>query len=136
MNIAVLRAEGSDAVLEALRQALDLKIDAEWKKGELRRRESVHEHSGFNACVADVTEPAALIAEIRNFLKRCRTHNIILSSNALTTQLDIGILVGHPRQSTASVVFSVEDLRLFSELGLEISISVYPGSDDEEQHAR
>jgi len=136
MNIAVLRAEASDAALESLRLALDLEIDADWETGDPRRRGGVQEQSGFTAFVANVSDPTALIAEVRKFLERCRTRNAVLSSHDLTTQLDIGISVGQSEQFTASVVFSAEDLRIFSELGLELSVSAYPGSDDKTKTPR
>lgn len=129
MNIAVLRAAGSDAALASLRSTLSLNISIEWKKGDPRRQGGIHDGSGFNVSVADVSTPVALVKEIREFLKKCKAQDAVLSSAELTTQLDIGIGVGLSEQYLASVVFTPDDMRSFSELGLELSVSAYPQSD-------
>ena len=133
MNTATLRALGSDAALDYLCNALDLSIIREWKKGETNRRGGVYEISGFNADVVDDAEnPSSLVEEIREFLNSCLAKKILFSSSELSSQLDIGVSVGGSEQFTASVVFSPEDLESFSKLGLELSISAYPTSDDDE----
>jgi hypothetical protein len=131
MNIATLRTEGSDAALEALGELLDLKVDAVWRKGDTRRRGGVNVQSGFNACVADAANPTALVAEIRGFLIKCLTLDAVLHSSELSAQLDVGISVGGSAQFSASVVFPAEDLGLCSKLGVVLSISAYPCSDEE-----
>jgi hypothetical protein len=133
MNTATLRTLGSDSALDYLRDALDLSITGEWKKGETRRRGGVYEISGFNAnVVSDAENPSSLVEEIRGFLNRCLSKRILFSSSDLSAQLDIGVSVGASKQFTASVVFSPEDLESFSKLGLELSVSAYPTSDDGE----
>jgi hypothetical protein len=133
MNTATLRALGSDAALDYLCNALDLSIIREWKKGETNRRGGVYEISGFNADVVDDAEnPSSLVEEIREFLNSYLAKSILFSSSELSSQLDIGVSVGGSEQFTASVVFSPEDLESFSKLGLELSTSAYPTSDDDE----
>jgi hypothetical protein len=137
MNTATLRTLGSDSALDYLRDALDLSITQEWKKGETRRRGGVYEISGFNAdVVADAENPSSLVSslvkEIRGFLNRCLSKRILFSSSDLSSQLDIGVSVGASQQFTASVVFSPENLESFSKLGLELSVSAYPIFDDAE----
>lgn len=105
MNIATLRAEGSDAALTSLRKAFDLEIDSDWKRGEPRRHGGVHDKSGLNACVADVTSPAELVGEIQEFINKCLKRREVFSSSELSAQLDIGITVGGSGQYLASVVF-------------------------------
>lgn len=128
MNIATLRASGTEEALLSLRSALDMKIDREWKKGDVRRRGTTHEASGFNACVADVANPKDLMLAIREFLLKCRTAGIVFSSEGLSAELDIGVTVGSDKQFTASVLFSVDDARVCSEIGLPIRVSAYPSS--------
>ncbi len=130
MNIAVLRATGSAAALAAVRSALNLDVDREWKKGDPGRRGAVNEDSGFNACVADVDNPAALMVKLREFLATCKTSGAILASPELSTQLDVGLSVGGSRQFSASLILSPSDLGLFAELGMELSVSAYPVSDE------
>ena len=83
MNIAALRATGSEAALASLQSALSLDIDIEWRKGEPRRKGGVNEDSGFNACIADAPTPVALVAEIRVFLNKCKAQKAVLASAEL-----------------------------------------------------
>ncbi|MCK9505441.1 MAG: hypothetical protein M0Q95_14830 [Porticoccaceae bacterium] len=130
MNIATLRAEGSDAALTSLREAFNLEVDAGWKKGEPRRRGGVHERSGLNACIADVASATMLVAEIQAFLAMCLTRRELFSSE-LSAQVDIGITVGERGRYFASVVLPPNVLKVLAELGIELRVSAYPGSDDE-----
>jgi len=130
MNIATLRAEGSDAALTLLREAFNLEVDAHWKKGEPRRRGGVYERSGLNACITDVASAAMLVEEIKAFLSKCIKRREVFSSE-LSAQVDIGITAGEPGRYFASVILPPSVLKDLAELGIELSVSAYPGSDDE-----
>ena len=132
MNVATLRATGSAAALAAVRAVLNLDVDREWKKGDPRRPGVVQEHAGFNACVADVDDPAALMAKLREFLVTCKARGAVLASPELSTQLDVGFSVGGSRQFSASLVFAPSDMRLLAALGIELRVSAYPVSSDED----
>lgn len=135
MNVATLRVTGSAAALAAVRSVLSLDVDREWKKGDSRRCGAVQESSGFNACVADVDDRAVLMAKLREFLATCKTSGAILASPELSTQLDIGLSVGGCRQFSASLVLAPSDLRLLAELGIELSVSAYLVSGDDDSDA-
>lgn len=60
MNVATLRTSGTDADLGFLKNALDLTVDREWKRGESRRTGRVNAESGFNADIADEVNPDTL----------------------------------------------------------------------------
>ena len=124
MNIATLRAEGSDAAVTSLREALNLEVDADWKRGEPMRRGGVHERSGLNACIADVASATILVSEIQAFLSKCITRREVFSPE-LSTQVDIGITIGKPGRYSASVVLPPSVLKDIAELGIELSVSAY-----------
>ena len=131
MNSLVLRVEGDDAALESLRLALThhigvKRIDATWRKGEARRRGGVHSRAGFNSCIAEEASSIALVEATRSFLHRCQAHRVDFSSTELAAQVDLGLAVGGADQFTSSVRFSPADLGIFAELGLGLTVSVYP----------
>jgi hypothetical protein len=121
-----------DAALESLREVLGLTVDREWKKGDMRRPSGICDASGFNACVADTGTSQELMLVVRKFLDLCRRMEVGLTSDGLATELDIGLSVGGSAQFTASVLLTLDDLRLCSEIGLPVRVSCYPASDPED----
>jgi len=99
MNIATLRASGTDTALESLRIISGLVIAREWRKGDARRRRGTYETSGFNACVADTDSSQELMLVVRTFLENCHRMGVVFSSDSLDTELDIGLSVGGIRSS-------------------------------------
>ena len=132
MNIATLRAEGTDAELKKLSESLSLKIDVSWKQGDARRDGSKHSKAGFNSCITDTDTPKLLLNDIREFMVRCKTRGLKFSDSGVSAQLDIGIGVGSSDQFAASITFTPTELQNFIDLGLELCVSAYPVSDDEE----
>ena len=132
MNVAVLRAEAPTSIHKSFELAHGLSIDAAWEKGEPRLIGGVSKHTGFSSTIADVDNSVSLVTEIREFLTRAKTSGASLSSPELHTEIDIGITVGSSDQFTASLSFLPEDLELFAELGVDLRISIYPASDEEE----
>lgn len=132
MNLVTLRAEGTDAALKNICDSLSLNIDASWKQGEVKRNGSKYSKSGFNACIADTETPKLLLNYIREFMVKCKTNNTTFSDSDISAQLDIGIGVGSSEQYSASVTFTPTELQYFIDLGLELCVSSYPISDDEE----
>lgn len=129
MNLATLRIEGTDEALEQLIGQLNLDIDVSWKKGEMGRR-GIYEISGLNSTIADTKTPRQLTEAIIDFANQCKSKNINLSSSTISTELDIGIGVGYSEQFIASVSFSPSELELLSAIGIELSITAYPTSDE------
>ncbi len=128
MNIATLHASGTEEAMRSLRTTLSLKIDCEWKKGDVCRRGKPHETSGLNSCVADVKNSKDLMLAIREFLLKCRSAGMVFSSEGLSAELDIAVTVGSEEQFTASVLLTADDARICSEIRLPIRISAYPAS--------
>lgn len=129
MNLATLRIEGTDEALEQLIGQLNLDIDVSWKKGEMGRRK-IYEISGLNSTIADTETPRQLTEAIIDFANQCKSKNINLSSSNISTELDIGIGVGYSAQFVASVSFSPTELQLISSIGITLSITAYPTSDE------
>jgi len=133
MNLAMLRVVGNDAELEALKQALPLEIEASWKQGQAMRRGTASS-SGFNATVADSENPKQLVNAVREFLTECGKRGVTFSTTHLTTELSIGIAVGDSTQFIASVDFSPSDLKALATLGIALSVTAYPTSDEANDH--
>lgn len=129
MNLATLRVEGSNAEIEALKTSLPLDIETSWKEGEAMRR-GVHRASGFNTTVADTENPKQLVEAVREFLAECKNRSIEFSNPNLTAELSIGIAVGDSVQFVASVDFTTYDLEALAALGIALSITAYPTSDE------
>lgn len=131
MNLAILRAEGSNDALGTLRIALDHRVDRNWQIGDEMGDGQIHLASGFSIVVADVASPKELLADIRKFLSNCKDLDLAFSGKSgLTGELSIGISVGDTAQFSASLDFTPSDLSLMSELGLRLSVSAYPTSDE------
>lgn len=129
MNLATLRIEGTDEALEQLVGQLSLDIDVSWKKGEMGKR-GIYKISGLNSTIADTETPRQLTVAIIDFANQCKSKNINLSSLNISTELDIGIGVGYSEQFVASFSFSPSELQLLSSIGIELSITAYPTSDE------
>ena len=129
MNLATLRIEGTDEALEQLIGQLNLDIDVSWKKGEMDSC-GIYEISGLNSTIADTKTPRQLTEAIIDFANQCKSKNINLSSTNISTELDIGIGVGYSEQFVASVSFSPTELQLISSIGITLSVTAYPTSDE------
>lgn len=129
MNLATLRVEGSNAEIEALKTLLPLDIEKTWKEGEAMRR-GVHRASGLNTTVADTENPKQLVEAVRMFLAECKNRRIEFSNPNLTAELSIGITVGDSVQFVASVDFTTYDLEALAALGIALSVTAYPTSDE------
>jgi hypothetical protein len=131
MNLATLTAEGSDEALDSLKEALHLKPQKIWKKGDPKRRTGTHLSSGFSASIADAGNPRELIAALRSFLSRSKERGLsFLPKPDLSTELSVGVSVGDSPQYVACIEFLPSDLLLLGELGLTFSVWVYPTSDE------
>jgi len=130
MNLATLRVEGTDGALNILKEALSLECDTQWSKGDKRRNGSVHALSGFNATVADATNPRELVSLIRVFLARCKEKGIVFPSLNIEAELAVGFSVGDSEQFVAGVEFSPSELFSCAECGITLSVTAYPTSDE------
>ncbi|MFN8913608.1 MAG: hypothetical protein ACK5Y1_04915 [Betaproteobacteria bacterium] len=129
MNLATLRVEGADEALQAVRNALGLAPDSMWKQGEPKRRGGFFSSSGLSATIADAKNPREMVVAIREFIAECKARSFAFSGSGLSAELSVGVTVGDAEQFVACVDFSASDLLSLGALGIELSISAYPASD-------
>jgi hypothetical protein len=132
MNLAMLRIEGTDNALDALRSSLGLAIDSSWKEGEPKRRGGHYSSSGLNATIADAENPREMVVAIREFVSQCKVQNIAFSAPNLSAEISIGITVGEESQFVACVDFSASDLLSLGELGIALGVAAYPASSEDD----
>ena len=131
MNIAMLRIEGSDSALVAIMKDVPLTVEFKWKKGDRRRNGEFYEASGMSATVVDANNPKELTDLVRGFLVKCIDKKINFSNHNLVAELSIGFTVGDSVQFVAGIDFSSEELSMLADCGIDLSISAYPTSDEE-----
>lgn len=129
MNLAVLRVEGDDQILDALCAALWLDVDSRWKKGEARRK-GTHATSGICMTIADAETPAEMVQAIRKFLFESKDKGIAFSCPDISAAISIGVTVGDSVQFVACLDFSAADLWQLASLGIALHFCAYPTSDE------
>jgi hypothetical protein len=124
MNLALLRVEGEEDMLELIVEHLDLKPEQRWKAGEESRQGVPYRSSGFSTTVADAPTPAQMLARIREFVSTCRQR----STDFLDVQaeLSIGVAVGGATQYVVTLDFNHVILRQLADLGITLSVAAYP----------
>jgi hypothetical protein len=135
LNIATLRLTGNDALLDDLVRKLNLKVSSRFSAGDPRRRGGVHATSGLNASIADAASPGAMTGQVRAFLAECLKHGPTLIANGVDAELSVGISVGDSIQYVASVELSPIDIRDLATVGVALSITAYPTSDETSDQA-
>lgn len=130
MNLAMLRIEGTDEALQTVRNTLGLVPDSMWKQGEPKRRGGFFSSSGLSATITDAKNPGEMLVAIREFIADCKARHFVFSGAGLSAELSIGVTVGDTGQFVACVDFSASELLSLGALGVELSISAYPTSDE------
>jgi hypothetical protein len=130
MNLATLRVNGTYQAIQALSNLLKLEVDQMWKKGEPKRRGGCFPTSGFIATIVDANSPREMVVAIREFISDCKARNINFLGSDLSAEVAIGVTVGDTKQFVACVDLSAADLLSLSALGVELSFSAYPTSDE------
>jgi hypothetical protein len=129
MNLALLRVDGPEHVIEAMYRLLGIRPDVTYKQGDVMRNGRVHSSSGFSYTIVDAPNPVALVNGIREFLIECRRKNLQLSAS-VSAEIGLGVAVGDSQQFTACVDFSPSDMVLLGTLGFSLSVTAYPTSDE------
>ena len=124
MNLALLRVEGEEEMLELIAQHMDLKPEQRWKAGEESRSGAPYRSSGFSTTVADSANQREMLVRIREFLATCKSR----STDFLDVQaeLSIGVTVGNEEQYVATLDFGPSLLRQLADLGITLSVAAYP----------
>jgi hypothetical protein len=129
MNLACLRVEGPEHLLEAIKSAAPATADSSWKAGEKKKRGGVHSLSGFSATVVEAPHPVALLKGIRTFIETCLTRQLRIPEG-VTAELAVGITVGDSEQFVASLDLSAQDMARLAKLNINFSFTAYPTSDE------
>ena len=129
MNLATLRVEGNDDVLDAVVHRLDLEVDR-WRKGEPKPRGGAYYSAGFDAIIADVETPAEMMDAIRKFMEGCKARDLSFSRGGISAEVAVGVTVGDSTQYMAFVDFTASDMTSMGSLGLNLSVAAYPTSDE------
>jgi hypothetical protein len=130
MNLADLRLSGNDESLDDVVEKLNLTVASRIKAGDPRRGGGVHLTSGLSISIADAASPGAMLKQIRAFLAMCQKAGPTQFTNGVEAELSIGVTVGDSIQYIASVDFSSTELLEIATLGLALSITAYPTSDE------
>ena len=109
--------------------ALGVKTDAVWRAGERGMRGKIHAESGANVSISDAPTMQQLLTDIRQFFELRGEAVAALVAEGVAVELDVGVTVGDSEQYIASVRFESADLRLIATLGISLSVSAYPTSD-------
>jgi hypothetical protein len=130
VNLATLRVEGNDTLLDILARKLSVTEHWRWKKGDPRRNGRTHSMSGFSVTVADAANPGELVRCIRTFLEKCKTIDASFAQDGLMAELSVGFTVGDSEQFIDTVEFAPSDLLSLAECGVTLSVTAYPTSDE------
>ncbi len=71
-----------------------------------------------------------MLREVRHFLAKCQKVGPDLFADGIEAELSIGVTVGDSIQYIASVDFSSTELREIATLGIALSVTAYPTSDE------
>ena len=104
-----------------------------WRKGDLGRRGRPRVESGFNLSIdRDDDDLPHALEDIRTFIKANRTALARLRAEGIRSTLDIGITVGADPHYTRSVSLAAADLAAIAAEGIDLEVSAYPSSGDDE----
>jgi hypothetical protein len=127
--VAVLRVSGPDLDVDEFLSRHDLPVDRIWRRGESRRRGGVHDDSGFNLTIAEVTSLETLGQELSSFLEGSRAMRASLAAAGAHADLDVGLMVF--AVTPTSVDFSPRLLAALATEGIALRVTGYPCSEEE-----
>jgi hypothetical protein len=127
MNVAVLRASGQNWNPADFLDEHSLSAQAVWQAGD-RIGDRIRSNAGFNFTIAEAQSGRDLVGMVIEWLDQHRPAVQALVQIGVGVQVDMGLTVGTSEQFTGSVVVTPQELRLFVDLGIELSISAYPAT--------
>jgi hypothetical protein len=131
--VAVLRVSGPDLDVDEFLSRHDLPVDRVWRRGESRPRGGVHDASGFNLTIAEVTSLETLGQELSSFLERSRAMRASLAAAGAHAELDVGLMVF--AVTPTSVDFSPQLLAALATEGIALRVTGYPCSEEDDEPA-
>lgn len=130
MNLVSIVIEGDEQHLDNIKDKLGLSIDSSWQKGNQTRSGKLRENSGFTSCICDCDTPFRMIEELSDFLRYIDNKHLNFKQLELNARLSLGVTVGDQQQFIATIDFPNYLLELICKLGLHLSISAYPTTDE------
>ncbi|MEE1674287.1 hypothetical protein SNR37_003724 [Agarivorans aestuarii] len=132
MNIAVLRVQGNEKEIDAVKALCPFNIIGEWKKGDSISRTRFFSSSGFNVDLPDASSPVEMLNNIESFFSELSSCSIDFVSLNLTANLDVGLGVGECDQYAAGYEISLSLMELALKVGVLISLTAYPVNEKEQ----
>lgn len=130
MRSAIFRLSGADWDPAEAVLSLGCTPNTLWRKGERQRGGSTHTDSGCSFLVSRAAEAPELTSDVQQFFRTNGAVVAELTSRGLEAELDLGATVGSSKQSSTSVSFEPDDLKMFAELRIRLTLSAYPTSDE------
>ena len=122
MNIATLKVHGGDEGLADIRDGLPVEPDGDWRKGDVKPDGRVRIDSGFYVRLATDDNPDELLKAIRTFLAESAARGIHFERVDVAAELRISFS-SERGAATPTLDFSLADLTLLVEMGINLSIT-------------
>lgn len=133
MVTVVWRVSGPDFDVDAfLSKHEKLSPDSVWKKGEKKILKGTHTESGFSVELIEAQTSKEAIEETVRVLKLLEKLIEELKNRGIASVVDFGLLVGTEKSFSSSLYFPSPGLAIFQRLGVDLAISAYPCSDEDE----
>lgn len=121
MNIATLKVHGDDEGLADLRDGLPVEPDGDWRRGDVKPDGRIRIDSGFYVRIGADADPDALLKQIRSFLAESSARGLHFERADIDAELRI-TFNAERGADTPTLDFSLADLRLLCEMGINLSI--------------
>lgn len=122
MNIATLKVHGGDDGLADIRDGLPIEPDGDWRRGDVKPDGRVRIDSGFYVRIGTNDNPDELLKEIRTFLAESSARGIHFERADVAAELRISFS-SERGAATPTLDFSLADLTLLVEMGINLSIT-------------
>lgn len=122
MNIATLKVHGDDEGLADVRDGLPSEPDSDWRKGDVKPDGRVRIDSGYYVSIGTDQNPDELLKQIRHYLAECQARGIHFERSDVAAELRISFTTERGA-ATPSLDFTLADLTLLVEMGINLSIT-------------
>jgi hypothetical protein len=122
MNIATLKVHGDEHGLADVRDGLPSEPDSDWQKGDVKPDGRVRIDSGFYVAIGADENPDRLLKRIRDYLAECAARGIHFERADVAAELRISFTTERG-EATPSLDFTLADLTLLVEMGINLSIT-------------
>ncbi|ELX12481.1 MULTISPECIES: hypothetical protein [Oxalobacteraceae] len=121
MNIATMKVHGDDDGLADIRDGLPTEPDSDWQKGDVKPDGRVRIDSGFYVALGADMNPDELLKQLRHYLAECQARGIHFERSDVAAELRISFTTERG-EATPSLDFTLADLKLFVDMGINLSI--------------